>query len=60
MRARSIFSLPACSSSTGVEPAWHAHNEAADQRAWYPTPAIFQRSTKAIPLFYSSYIIVIL
>jgi hypothetical protein len=60
MREKSIFSLPASGSSAGVEPAWHAHNEAADQRAWYPTPAIFQRSTKAIPLFCSSYIIIIL
>jgi hypothetical protein len=47
-------------SLAGVDPAWHAQDQAPDQRAWYPTPALFQRSTKAIPLFYSSHIVVIL
>jgi hypothetical protein len=47
-------------SLAGVEPAWHAQDEAADQRARYPTPALFQRSTEPIPLFCSSHMIVIL
>jgi hypothetical protein len=43
-----------------MDPARHAHDEAPDQLAGYPTPTLFQRSTKAIPLFLSSHIIVVL
>jgi hypothetical protein len=44
----------------GVDSARHAHNERADQRARQGALALFQRSTKAILLFSSYTIIVVL
>ena len=44
----------------GANTRWHTQDELAYETAWYTTPTLLQRFTKAIPLFLSSTIIIIL
>ena len=60
VRARSIFCLPALRLSASAYAARHAHDESLDQCTWYATPALFQSLTKAILVFLSVGVFVVL